>query len=86
MRIGSNCKIVSQAGIAGNVFIGDNVKIFGQSGVSNFVRIGNGAKIMAKTLVTKNVKDGAVLSGNFGREHSKNLRSHARLEKLLEVD
>lgn len=87
VMVGSCCKIVSQVGIAGNVVIGDNVRIFGQSGVSNLVRIGNGAKIMAKTLVTRSVKPGAVVSsGIFGREHSKNLRSHARLEKLLEVN
>ena len=84
--IGNNCKIVSQVGIAGNAVIGDGVKIFGQSGVANFVRIGNGAKIMAKTLVTKNVKPGGVVSsGIFSREHAKNLRLHAELEKLSEV-
>lgn len=84
--IGNNCKIVSQAGIAGNAVIGNCVKIFGQSGVANYVRIGDGARIMAKTLVTKNVKPGGVVSsGIFSREHAKNLRLYAELEKLSEV-
>ncbi len=83
VRIGSNCKIVSQVGIAGNAFIGNDVKILGQSGVANFVRINDGAKIMARTSVIKNVKSGAVISGNFGKRHSEVLRQQAKIEKLF---
>lgn len=81
--VGRNCRIVSQCGISGNVRIGENSVIFGQSGVQNFVQIGRNVTIKARTAVSKNVCDGEIVSGLFGRNHIKDLRFYLGLKNLL---
>lgn len=85
VRVGNNCKIVSQTGIAGHALIGDGVEIYGQTGIVNHVRIGDYAMVMAQSLVTKNVPDGERVSGRFARKHSEELKRQAKLNRLCEV-
>lgn len=81
VQIGSNCKIVSQTGIASNVKVGNFVQIFGQVGIANNVIINDKVTIMAKTLVSKEIEEGKVISGMFGREHTEELKLQARLRR-----
>ena len=83
VQIGAGCLIISQAGICGNVTIGDNVEIYGQAGIANGVKIGDGAVIFAKSAVTKNVSAGQMVSGMFSRDHVRELRTQAKLRRLV---
>jgi len=82
--IGSDCKIISQTGIASFSVIGDRVTIFGQCSINNDVTIGNDAVIKGKTRVIGNVPAGETVSGEFARNHKKELRYQAALRKLVE--
>lgn len=85
VRIGSNCKIVSQTGVAGCAIIGDWVEIYGQTGIANHVRIGDRAVVMAQSMVTKYVQAGEKVSGRFARKHSEELRRQVQINKSYEV-
>lgn len=83
VRIGCGCKIVSQAGLAGNAAVGDHVLIYGQAGVANSVNIGDGAIVMAKTSVTKDVAAGKTVWGPLGRERLEELRLLVKIRKMI---
>ena len=82
VHIGHNCLIVSATGISGYVNIEDNVKIYGQCGVNNFTTIHKNAVVMGKSSVIKDVPAGQIISGDFGREHKKELNFQAKLRKI----
>ena len=77
VKIGANCKIVSQVGIAGNVTIGKFVQIYGQTAISNNIIIDDYATILGKSSITKNVPKGKTFSGIYAREHSETLRKYS---------
>ena len=83
VKIGKDCRIVSQSGIAGNAVIEDYVQIFGQSGVNNQVRIGRRSVIKAKSVVTKDVKSDSTISGLYGREAKDELKLEAKLRRYM---
>ncbi|MEJ6620873.1 MAG: UDP-3-O-(3-hydroxymyristoyl)glucosamine N-acyltransferase [Opitutae bacterium] len=64
VRIGKDCLIVAQVGIAGSVEFEDNVVVGGQAGFAGHLKIGKGAKIAGQAGITKNVDPGAFLKGN----------------------
>lgn len=82
VKIGKNCLIIAQAGIAGSSMIGDNVIIAGQAGISDHVVIGDNSIIMAKTGVMGKVPSGSVLFGYLGRPRGEYMRIEALLSKL----
>ncbi|MGH7555953.1 MAG: UDP-3-O-(3-hydroxymyristoyl)glucosamine N-acyltransferase, partial [Longimicrobiales bacterium] len=62
VRVGENCIIVAQVGIAGSTVIGQGVVLAGQAGISGHLRIGDGARIGAQAGVIKDVPAGAEYS------------------------
>ncbi len=82
VRIGCNCKIVSQTGIASYVTVGNNVEIYGQTGIVNHVKVDDRAVIMAQSLVTKNVLAGEKVSGRFARKHDEELKRQAKINTM----
>ncbi len=86
-RIGRNCMIVSQVGLAGSVDVGDRTVIAGQAGVSNHTTIGADCLILARSGVTKNLPDHAKVSGFPAQDHLQELRQQAartRMPQILE--
>lgn len=79
VKIGKNCIIMGQVGIAGSARIGDRVTLCGQVGVSDHVRIGNNAVVYAKSAVFKSIPARRVYSGIPAREHRAVLRALGRL-------
>ena len=79
VKIGRDCRIVSQSGIAGNAVLGDKVTVMGQCGIADGVGIGNGSTIMAQSGVTKSIGNNKIVSGRYGREHYKELKMRAAL-------
>lgn len=84
VKIGDNCKIVSQTGIAGNVQIKNNVTIYGQVGISNNVVVGNNVVVKGRTILSKSVNDNEVVYGLFGRKYSDEMRLIAKARRFFE--
>ena len=63
VRLGRNCVISGQSGIAGSTVIGDGVMIGGQAAISDHLRIGAGARIAGRSGVMRDVEEGAVVGG-----------------------
>ena len=85
VRIGKHAVLVGLVGIAGSTTIGDHAVFAGQSGAVGHIHIGNGVKVTAKTGVSKDVPDGAMVSGFPSRDHRQWLKEQAALAKLPEV-
>ena len=85
VRIGKHSVLAGQAGIAGSTAIGDYAVFAGQSGAVGHIRIGKGVKVTAKTGVSKDVPDGAMVSGFPSRDHRRWLKEQAALAKLPEI-
>jgi UDP-3-O-[3-hydroxymyristoyl] glucosamine N-acyltransferase len=85
VRIGSDCLILAQAGIAGSTLIGDNVTIAGQAGVSDHIRIGDNSVVMGRTGVISDLPEGSVVFGALGRPRREAMRLEALLSKLPEM-
>lgn len=84
-RIGENCFIVAQVGIAGSTVVGDGARIGGQVGVAGHLDIGAGASIGAKSGVMSNIPAGATWSGSPARPHREWLRASSAFYKLPEL-
>jgi acetyltransferase-like isoleucine patch superfamily enzyme len=69
--IGKNCRLAAAAMIAGSTTIGDDVWIGPNCTVSSEVTIEDGAEISLGAVVTRNVKKGQKVSGNFAIDHEK---------------
>jgi UDP-3-O-[3-hydroxymyristoyl] glucosamine N-acyltransferase len=79
VRLGRNCLVMGQVGVAGSTACGDNVVLCGQVGLTDHIRIGDRAVILAKSGVFKTVPQNAVWSGIPAREHQAVLKALARI-------
>lgn len=77
VRVGRNCIIVSQVGIAGSAVLGDYVVLGGAVGVNGHIKIGDGAQIAAKSAVPTDVPAGAKWGGIPARPMTAFLRDVA---------
>jgi UDP-3-O-[3-hydroxymyristoyl] glucosamine N-acyltransferase len=82
VRVGKHSVLVGQVGIAGSTTIGDHAVFAGQAGAVGHIRIGKGVKVTAKTGVSKDVPDGAMVSGFPSRDHRQWLKEQAALARL----
>ncbi len=85
VQVGRAAVIVGQTGIAGSVVIGDGAVLAGQVGVRDHVRIGTRAMVLARSVVTKDVPDGAVVSGDPARPHGDVLKQQAAVQRLPDL-
>lgn len=63
-KIGEDCMIVAQVGIAGSSVIGKHVTLAGQAGISGHLTIGDNARIGAQSGVHSNIEPGAEYLGS----------------------
>jgi len=75
VKIGKGVFITSCVSIAGNVIIGDDTYIGPNSTFSNNVTAGDRSMASLGSVVTRNIRDNTVVSGNFAVEHSLFLRN-----------
>lgn len=80
--IGEGVLVVSQVGISGSVTIGNGAVLAGQAGVVDHRRIGAGARVLARAGVTRDVPDGATVSGFPARDHREELRAMASVQRI----
>ncbi|MDR1366514.1 MAG: UDP-3-O-(3-hydroxymyristoyl)glucosamine N-acyltransferase [Puniceicoccales bacterium] len=85
VKIGKNCIIIAQVGIAGSTTIGDNVTIGGQVGIAGHLHIADSTQIGAQSGVTKDTEPHSVLLGSPAAPYKEAVRQFASLAKLPEV-
>ena len=82
VRIGANCLICAQVGIAGSTRIGDRVVLGGQTGVGDHVEIGSDVVAGARTGVATRVPDGSVILGSPWAPREEALATFLALRRL----
>jgi len=82
VRIGKNCIICGNAGIAGSTVLGDNVTVGAGAGLAGHIEIGDGAVIAAYSGATKSVPEGAIVFGFPAVDLGRGRRMHGALRQL----
>ena len=85
VRVGRNCILVAQVGIAGSTSLGDGVVLAGQVGVAGHIHLGDGCRVGAKSGVGQDVPERQDLSGIPAMPHGTFLRTSAVMPKLPEM-
>jgi len=85
VRIGRNCLLVAQTGIAGSTDIGDGCVFGGQGGAAGHLKIGAGVQVAASSAVMKDFEGPAILGGKPARPLREHLRAEAAVRKLPEL-
>jgi UDP-3-O-[3-hydroxymyristoyl] glucosamine N-acyltransferase len=84
-KIGRDCIIVAQAGLAGSATLGDRVVMAGRAAVSDHVTVGEDSVIMAYGAAISDVPPGSQVSGFPARPHDKVMRAQAAAARLPEI-
>lgn len=82
VRVGRNCLIAAQSGIAGSTIIEDNVVLAGQVGVAGHLIIGKGTQVAAQAGVTKSIGPHLRVSGFPARDHAQSQKISATVQRL----
>lgn len=85
VRVGRNCILVAQVGIAGSTVLGDRVILAGQAGLAGHLHLGDGCRIGPKSGVGQDIPSGQDMSGIPAMPHSTFLRASSILPKLPEM-
>ncbi len=83
--IGTNCLIVSQAGISGSTELGKNVVIAGQAGIVGHIKLGDNVIVGAQSGVPKSVPDNSVVLGGPAKPIMDEKRQYVLLARLPEL-
>jgi UDP-3-O-[3-hydroxymyristoyl] glucosamine N-acyltransferase len=83
VRIGRNCVIVAQVGIAGSTVLDDFVQVGGQAALADHLHIGAGTKIGAQAGLIADAPAGAVLLGSPAQPRGEFFRQVAMLKRLV---
>ena len=84
-RLGRHCFMAGQSGLAGSASVGDYVMIGGKVGISGHLSIGNHVTIQGGSVVTKDLPDGAQVSGYPARDVNVWRRQQAMLSRLVKA-
>jgi UDP-3-O-[3-hydroxymyristoyl] glucosamine N-acyltransferase len=82
VRIGNDCLICGQVGIAGSTVVGNNVVLAGQTGVSDNLTIGDNVITGGATKVMSNVPAGRVMLGYPAVKMENHIESYKALRRL----
>ena len=85
VKIGPNCVVVGQAGLAGSASLGARVILGGQTAVRDHVHIGDGAMVAACAAVAADVPPGEIVSGMPALPHRQSLRENAAMRRLPDL-
>ncbi|MCC6730800.1 MAG: UDP-3-O-(3-hydroxymyristoyl)glucosamine N-acyltransferase [Chthonomonadales bacterium] len=84
VKVGLDCVITAQVGVAGSSRIGSRVILAGQAGVKDHVTVEDGAIVMAQAGVFGDIAAGSMVSGCPARPHRNRLRQDAAAANLPE--
>jgi len=82
VRIGNDCLICGQVGIAGSTVVGNNVVLAGQTGLSDNLTIGDNVITGGATKVMSNVPAGRVMLGYPAVKMENHIESYKALRRL----
>ncbi len=82
VKIGPDCIVVAQVGVAGSCQIGRGAMLAGQAGIKDHVEIGEGAIVHAQAGIFGDVPAGTEVSGYPARPHRERLRMDAAVANL----
>jgi UDP-3-O-[3-hydroxymyristoyl] glucosamine N-acyltransferase len=83
--IGEGVIVVAQVGISGSATVGRGALLAGQAGVADHRAVGPGARVLARAGVTRDVPQGATVSGFPAHDHREELRIQAALRRLPDL-
>jgi UDP-3-O-[3-hydroxymyristoyl] glucosamine N-acyltransferase len=81
-RVGRNCVLAAQVGLAGSVVVEDGAALGGQVGIADHRTVGAGARVGAQGGVFGDVPARQTWSGYPAQPHREALRAHAALFRL----
>lgn len=84
-KIGEDCLICAQVGLAGTTTLGRNVILAGQVGAAGHLTLGDGVTATAQTGIPSSVEAGRHISGSPAMDHRTWLKTSALIEKLPEL-
>jgi UDP-3-O-[3-hydroxymyristoyl] glucosamine N-acyltransferase len=84
-RVGEDCVLAAQVGLAGSTHLGNGVWVGGQVGFAGHLEVGDKAIITAQSGTSHDVLPGSVMSGSPALENSVWLRSTAAFAKLPQL-
>ena len=84
-RVGKNCIIASQSGVAGSTTIEDGVIMGARSGLNGHIKVARGTQIAGMGIVMKNTKPGQILSGHPATDHMEDFRFKASLRRVPDM-
>src|SRR5262249_46633127 len=84
VKIGADCIVVAQAGVAGSCELRRGAMLAGQAGLKDHTVIGEGAIVLAQAGVFGDVAAGQIVSGYPARPHRDRLKQDARVANLPE--
>jgi len=84
-KVGANCMLCGQVGLAGSTRIGENCILAGQVGTAGHLTVGNGTVITAQSGVPNDVPERSLYSGYPAVENREWLRMMAALRRLPEL-
>ena len=82
VRVGRDCLLCGQVGIAGSTRLGDRVVLGGQVGVTDHLEIGDDVIAGAGTLLRTNQPKGRVMLGNPAMEMKASIEAYKGLRRL----
>ncbi|HAH31611.1 MAG TPA: UDP-3-O-(3-hydroxymyristoyl)glucosamine N-acyltransferase [Elusimicrobia bacterium] len=85
VRMGKNCLIMGQVGIAGSAVIGNSVILAGQVAISDHITIGDNTVVMGKTGVISDLGPNQIVFGHMARPRIQAMRIEVLLSKLPEM-
>ncbi|GAF96338.1 unnamed protein product, partial [marine sediment metagenome] len=85
VRIGANCIIVAQCGIAGSTVLGDGVVLAGQVGLRDNIVLNDGVQVAASSCVWRDIPPGMRVNGIPAVENRQHLREQAMVRKLPDL-
>jgi UDP-3-O-[3-hydroxymyristoyl] glucosamine N-acyltransferase len=85
VRVGEDCIIVAQVGLAGSTTLEERVTVAGQAGLAGHLTVGANARIAAQSGVIGDVPPGATVSGYPAQNHRAALRQEAALRRITGI-
>ncbi len=83
VRLGRNCVLAGQTGIAGSAVLEDFVICAAKVGIAGHLTIGTGTRIAAMSGITKSIPAGSTVAGVPAGDHKQWLRKNAILNKMV---
>ena len=83
--IGENTFITACSEISGRVKVGKNSYFGPNSTIRNGIRIGENTKVSMGSVVTKNIEDNQIVTGNFARLHQEYIKYLKYISEILKI-